>query len=169
MSNIIRIGIDVGGVILQYDPNFCNLDTCAFVKDALIIIKEIMDKGYDTYIVSFCSLVIENKVRKILIENKCPIPEDKWIFTRTRKEKSDICIKYELNALIDDTLQIHQYLLNDCPNVYRLWFSGNIKDKPKHKHHILNNWLDTKQFIFENLPIQKFTNSKIDELNLLLY
>ena len=147
-----KIGIDVGGVILEYDLNFSKdeKNEGKFVMDSIKII-ELLSKKYELFIVSFCNEKTENKVKNILEQSSIKIPKDKWIFTRTRAEKADICIKYGLDRLIDDTYQIHQYLLSKCPCVKRIWFNPDLKHHPKHKHMTAKNWADIQQML---LPLQ---------------
>ena len=147
-----KIGIDVGGVILEYDLNFSKdeKNEGKFVENSIETI-ELLSNKYELFIVSFCNEKTESKVRSILEQSSLRIPKNKWIFTRTRAEKADVCIKYNIDRLIDDTYQIHQYLLSKCPSVKRIWFNPDLQHNPKHKHITARNWSDIRQML---LPLQ---------------
>ena len=143
-----KIGIDVGGVILEYDLNFAlgQTDEAKFMENSLETINE-LSKKYELYIVSYCTEKTEIKVKSILADSKIAIPEKNWIFTRTRQEKADVCLKYSISQLIDDTHQIHQALLDKCPLVKRIWFNPDLKKNPHHKHIVANNWNEVKKLL----------------------
>ncbi len=143
----MNIGIDVGGVILEHNKKVYTgqIDSVRFIDDAIYTIKKLAKK-HNLYIVSFCSENTEIQIRKIL-EGKISIPTERWIFTRTRAEKSTVCNQYQLNVMIDDTFQIHQYLLKDCPQVKRIWFNGDSQQHPHHRHIIASNWKDIEDLL----------------------
>lgn len=143
-----KIGIDVGGVILEYDTHFSSKRETnpKFVENSLETISELNTK-YELFIISYCNEITETKIRSILKNSKIQIPENKWIFTRTKSEKADVCLQYSIDLLIDDTYQVHQALFCKCPFVKRVWFNPNLNSHPHHEHIVVNNWNDIRTLL----------------------
>ena len=106
-----KIAIDVGGVLIVKkdktgaDTNF-DVEDVKWMPGSLQAVEE-LSKKYDLYILSFCGKKTENETR-IALRNKVEIfiPEEKWIFTRKREDKTKRMIEHEITTLIDDTPQI---------------------------------------------------------------
>ena len=112
-----KIAIDVGGVIIEkknqfgQDTNF-DIDNIKWVPGALQALEK-LSKIYDVYILSFCGKKTEAETRLALKKEVAQlIPEDKWIFTREREYKIDRMKTHGITTLVDDTLQIINWVEN---------------------------------------------------------
>lgn len=133
----MRIGIDIGGVIIDREKND-NSDTSLFgpnylkalaVPDAIRAIATINEHIFpnETYIISKCGANIERKSREWLkaqvFYEKTGILEEKVHFCRERADKAPIAHKLGLTHFIDDKLEVLGYMKDVVPN--RILFNPN--------------------------------------------
>lgn len=116
-----RIAIDVGGVLIQKEDFVSDVkeDTVMDVKEDTTIdingpkwgvgyeqvLPQWCQEGHELYILSFCGKKREEETRQCLRANPIiaqTIPESRWIFTRRREWKANMCQQFQINILIDD-------------------------------------------------------------------
>lgn len=144
---IQRLGIDVGGVIIDrkknddtdtslFGPNYLN----AFaVQGAFDAIRELASSRFEgeIYVVSKCGQNIERKTKEWMVHNRFPettrVPMDKVFFCRRRADKAPICQKLGITHFIDDKLEVLSYL-ESVPNKYL--FDPNPEEVKSYSKHL---------------------------------
>jgi hypothetical protein len=93
----IKIAVDIGGPTINLKDNKSIMKGA---KESL----QILSRSYDVYFLSYCGERMEAETRKKLIENEIQliIPEEKWIFVRTRPAKAEAMVENKIRLLIDD-------------------------------------------------------------------
>lgn len=130
----MRIGIDVGGVLVEKDGRGGG-DTSfeesgpRFVIGALEAVNKLASEGHLLYIVSFCGAQMEARTRVALRSAGLAIPEERWYFTKSRPEKGPVCAKLGLDVFVDDTEPVVRVVSQACPNARVLWFRGVFKPR----------------------------------------
>src|SRR5690349_12967370 len=97
----MNIALDVGGVILK--PTNRSKDKSELVENVVEHISSLSESN-NLWILSSCSLKSEDEIRTALLTyniNKY-IPEEKWIFVRSRDKKVKKLINDNIDVLIDD-------------------------------------------------------------------
>lgn len=124
-----KIGIDVGGVIIVKDRHSTTEDTVIgktpqFFPGAVETLAALVSAGHEVYIISFCGKSREQQTRQIFEDTKfferTGIAPERLHFTRSRQAKAPKCKELGIEAMVDDTKQVHSFLRDIVPE--RLWF-----------------------------------------------
>ncbi|MBX9948180.1 MAG: hypothetical protein K2Y39_03345 [Candidatus Obscuribacterales bacterium] len=123
MNNIEKLGVDIGGVIIENhnvsaDTSFMskNFLSTPATADAFIELKRLNEGRFKdrVFLVSKCGPSVQSKTRKWLKHNNfyeiTGISEDKVHFCLERIEKAEISHSLGLTAFVDDRLEILGYL-----------------------------------------------------------
>jgi hypothetical protein len=113
----MRIGIDVGGVIIesghdQTDTSFFseNYLSTPEVKDAFTTIRGMVEQSHEVYIISKAGPKTAEKTLRWLsnrgFSEYTGVGRDRIVFTRTRAQKAPIAHLLELDLMVDDNLEI---------------------------------------------------------------
>lgn len=123
MNNIEKLGVDIGGVIIENhdvsaDTSFMskNFLSTPATADAFIELKRLNEGRFKdrVFLVSKCGPSVQSKTRKWLKHNNfyeiTGISEDMVHFCLERIEKAEISHSLGLTAFVDDRLEILGYL-----------------------------------------------------------
>ena len=133
-QHTMRIGIDVGGVMVQHDSSVENYDRkedtnfdptqVPWMEGLFQALDALKADGHELFIVSFCGARREAETRAALKARHVSnwIPEQNWFFTRDRKLKVKVCRDQGLQFMIDDRLDILQSFPPES-SVHLIWFN----------------------------------------------
>jgi len=143
---VYRLGIDVGGVIIDRKRNDKG-DTSLMgpkykeayaVEGALDAIRDLNAGRFKdlVYIVSKCGQNVQRKTREWMAYNRfheiTGVPLERVFFCFTRAEKAPICERLGLTHFVDDRLEVLSYL-KSVPNQYL--FGGDPKEVERWTAH----------------------------------
>lgn len=134
----MRIGVDIGGVIVKKDYEDKDEDTTfnqshpMFFDHCFEVLKELSER-HKLFIISYCGRKREEETRKVLLEVGLDkiIPEEHWYFVRSRKAKLEPARRLNLDIMIDDTQEIHDLLLSNLKGITGIWFNGQGKSRKR--------------------------------------
>ena len=147
----MKIGIDVGGVLIRHDgkdqkeDTVFNTEDVRFFVDCKEVLEELKSKGHELYIISYCGPKREEETIKALKEYGIHriIPEKNWSFVRSRGKKVDSCLQWNIDIMIDDRQDVHQNLFSKIPNIKGIWFDPPSNAQYSHRRLVLAyNWKD---------------------------
>lgn len=114
-----RIGIDVGGVLMQGGTSTDGEEDTIFSPDSYTrtpampgMVAALCELGqsWEVFIVSKCGPKIEGRTREWFVANdftaRTGIPVDRWRFCRRRPQKAVIAAELSLGAFVDDRLDV---------------------------------------------------------------
>lgn len=156
-----RIGIDIGGVIMQRgsdadDTSFFSgnyLRTPAF-DSAFEVIRALVDEGHQIWLVSKCGEKVQAKTEEWLTYHNfykfTGVDLSQVVFTRERKDKLVIAQDLGLTHFIDDRLEILQYMVGTVPHLYL--FNPDTDEIAEHAEALVHvrriaNWPDIQRAI----------------------
>lgn len=148
----MKIAVDVGGVIIKKDYSdvskedtlIAGVEFAQIFENAHQVMKDLSEK-HELWILSFAGANREVQTKQILRKHKFNeiIPEERWIFVRSRREKLPAMRQYNLDLLIDDTEQIIKMLNKE--GIKTIWF-GTDKYSKFGKVQA-RHWLDVKSIL----------------------
>lgn len=170
-----RIGIDVGGVILERDnkkdfgkshltrgkhtktllekQERKRVFEASFLPNAKEIISWLAEKKnpkYQLFIVSYCKSAMQERTRNILRTHgfMAWIAESNWLFVEDRKDKAKICETYALDMMVDDRCDVLENIERSCPRPVKLyWFGGDAKKCSSKHMTVVKDWLDLQRLL----------------------
>lgn len=159
-----RIGIDVGGVIIDRVKND-HTDTSFFSDNYLAtsavpgafnsIARLIRYFGAENvFIISKCGEVVENKTRHWLEHHGFYattgfLPENVR-FCRTRQEKLPLCRQLGITSMIDDRLEVLGYMIGFVPDLVLFQgYAGDLTERPDQLQqvHLVQTWEEAADHI----------------------
>lgn len=154
----LHIGVDVGGVLikkssrgrkgnLSEDTEFDD-DNVQWIDDSVRVLTE-LNKSFTISIISFCGIEREVSTRKVLSSISHIVPEERWFFTRSRKEKAKICNDNKINVMIDDTQEVMDILKSNCPGIKLIWFCPPMKTRNK-KMYLVQSWNEIENLLIHH-------------------
>jgi hypothetical protein len=150
MGKVKKIGIDIGGVIIDRiandgtDTSFMGeryLQTTAVggaLETIAIIAREVFGPE-NVFIVSKCGKTTERKSREWLeaqhFHKTTGILPKQVYFCRKRHEKAPICIEIGITHFVDDRLEVLGYMPD---SIRRFLFRADSREVARHKQHLGN-------------------------------
>lgn len=138
----MKIGVDVGGVIIDKDkndnsdtslfgPNYLNAKDVDWAIDSIGLLNRKHSQFKDqVWIVSKCGENIEKRTREWMehcrFHEVTGIPKERLYFCRHRADKAPIAQKLGLTHFIDDKLEVLGYMKDVVPN--RILFNPSISE-----------------------------------------
>jgi hypothetical protein len=138
------IGCDLGGVVKEMFSN-------EPILDAIKTIKEFEIFGHEVIFISKCKEGLRENIIKWLKDKEL---NNKIFFCSEYSEKCDICIKYKVNVMIDDKLQVFKEIPD---SIKKFWFCSDYKKinyalknqtDEFYKVVICKNWIDILKNIY---------------------
>lgn len=132
------LGVDFGGVIVEraasedtafFSDNFLNTPEIPDAIDSLALLNRNPEYHGNIWMVSKANSQTQAKTRLWLasydFHERTGIPEDQLVFTDSKAEKAEVAADLEMNAFVDDQLDVlsrmkeivpHLILFNDAPD-----------------------------------------------------
>ncbi len=138
------IGCDIGGVVKDMLSNEA-------IIDSIKSIKEFETFGHEVIFISKCKDGFRQIIKKWLKDNDL---NNSIYFCNEYSEKKDLCIKYKVNVMIDDKLQVFKEIPD---SIKKFWFCNDYKKINSalkfqtdefYKVVICKNWLDVIKNIY---------------------
>ncbi len=165
----MKIAIDVGGVLTDYEGNESKNNQVINVEGALDALTKWKSQSHNLYIVSYCkeksAIYRTNKLK----EDGQDIYFDFEFYTANKYEKFHIINHIQADIMIDDNEQILNNIKQSNPGVITILFQ-EFNDSPKrsHKKHLLaNDWTELDKLV-EKIIIReqhKGESSSVDLTN----
>ncbi len=162
----MKIAIDVGGVLTDYEGNESGDTKIINVDGAIDVLTKLRAQSHNLYIVSYCK-----EKSAIFRTNKLKLDGhdhffDYEFYTANKYEKFHIINHIQADIMIDDNEQILNNIKQSDPNVITILFQEfNDNPKGKHKKHLLaNNWTEVDELI-KNITIGNITKGEPLELS----
>ncbi|KAI3633094.1 hypothetical protein MIR68_009169 [Amoeboaphelidium protococcarum] len=109
----VVIASDIGGVIVESNRRTQNSDhdisrETSLVKNSVEALTAMAEAGYKLYLLSYCGEATEKKTIDFLLGNKVDqiVPQERWLFCRSRSDKVQLMQQHGIQMLIDDTATI---------------------------------------------------------------
>lgn len=157
------IGIDVGGVIIDrvndgsdtsfFGANYLSTTAVPYVFDS---IARLSKAGFTIYVVSKCGEHVQKKtctwLRHHNFQRITGVPENRWYFCESRKDKAEICRNLGITHFVDDRLEVLSYL-ETVPHKYL--FNPQEKEVRKFKYALalveqFDSWPTLVSRVLEN-------------------
>ncbi len=152
----MKIAIDVGGVLTDYEGNESGDTKIINVDGAIDVLTKLKTQSHNLYIVSYCK-----EKSAIFRTNKLKLDGDDHFFdyefyTANKYEKFHIINHIQADIMIDDNEQILNNIKQSNPAVTTILFQEfNDTRKKSHKKHLLaNDWKELDELI-EKIKIQE--------------
>ncbi len=138
------IGCDIGGVVKEMTSD-------SPIENSIQTIKELESKGHKVIFISKCKDNFKQIINQWMKDNS--LDKNQIYFCNEYSEKCAICIKLNVNHMIDDKLQVFK----DIPDyINKIWLtsddkkiSGAYKFQPDEvsKVKICRDWNEIKEII----------------------
>ncbi|KAI3632449.1 hypothetical protein MIR68_009555 [Amoeboaphelidium protococcarum] len=109
----VVLASDIGGVIVESNRRTQTSDhdisrETSLVKNSVEALTAMAEAGYKLYLLSYCGEATERKTRDFLLNNKVDqvVPQERWLFCRSRSDKVQLMQQHGIQLLIDDTASI---------------------------------------------------------------
>ncbi len=160
----IRVGIDIGRVILEADTDtrraFMDLSSTRYIDGALEAISDLVadERVEDVVLVSKCGLRIRQNTEEFLLSSnfyaKTTLSESNVIFCFTRPEKGIIAEDLGLTHFIDDREDVLANMPDNVKN--RLLFTQEDtlkrgRQKTRYPYKVVKGWHNTWLAIQETM------------------
>lgn len=167
-----RIGVDFGGVLARQDPKD-NQENAPITEHkrtkinmpgAVETLHKLKDKGHTLYIVSFCGKKRALEAIEEIKNKNLDTVFTEQIYIGNPYEKSTVLAKFGCNFMIDDRLDLLNFIQKRNPAVKTIWF-GHTEDECKNTNHICaETWDDVYKIINNfkafNVPKQNVSFDK---------
>ncbi len=157
----MKIAIDVGGVLTDYEDKESKYNKVINVEGAIDVLTKLKAQSHNLYIVSYCkeksAVFRTNKLK----EDGHDHFFDFEFYTANKYEKFHIINHIQADIMIDDNEQILNNIKQSDPNVITILFQ-EFNDNPKrsHKKHLLaNNWNEV-DILVQNITIKEIKDKK---------
>jgi hypothetical protein len=157
----LRIGIDVGGVLIHmgalYEDNNQEFKVDFNMKGCVKALKELSSIGHTLVLVSFCG---RNRAKATysMISEKYPGLFDEMYFVKNIRYKHDVAVARGLDVMIDDRLDVLQLM----STVERWHFISDVADDKRDPNgREYSNWDDVLKDVYTNRikPMEKNLNN----------
>ncbi len=152
----MRIAIDVGGVLTQYDGAEARENMVINVDGAIEGLEQLKESGFNIFIVSYCkeksAIFRTNKLKSDFQD----IYFDFEYYTTSKLKKCDIINWIQADIMIDDNEQILNNIKESNKDVITILYQEFCKvKKGNHKKHLLaDNWAELIELISNIKNIQ---------------
>lgn len=148
----MKLGLDIGGVLIRAGTQSLGQDTFLFSSDyvnapavdGVLDAVKLLSQSFELFIISKCGRKIEQRSREWLHANNIDkyIPEIKWNFCKRRHEKAPIATTIGLSAFVDDKLEVLSYMKSVK---YKFLFQPKQQEIENYKQHlhtvtVVNDW-----------------------------
>ncbi len=166
----MKIAIDVGGVLTEYENNAGETakpgetieSPIINVSGALDVLTKLKSQSHNLYIVSYCkeksAIFRSNKLQRDGHSHYF----DKEFYTASKYEKYYIINHIQADIMIDDNEEILNNIKKANPLVITILFQEfNDMAKGSHKKHLIaNNWMEVDQIISQINPTSKLVSNQ---------
>lgn len=164
-TSFMRIGIDIGGVIIDrvrdgvYDTSFKKSDFARThaVEDALVSIKKLtkLFGSQNVFLVSVCDSETEQKTSEWLEGNNffqsTGILKENIYNCLERSQKASIAKDLGLTHFIDDRPDVLGYMVDAVPNLYLFSIPSNQQPDSNPKFNMVHSWQEVLVCIHQTI------------------
>jgi hypothetical protein len=145
----MKIAIDVGGVLTQYENSESKDNQIINVNGAIDVLTKWKEQEHTLFILSYCKRKSAEFRTQKLKEDGHSVLFNFEYYTANKYQKYEIINWITADIMIDDNEQILNNIKQYNPNVITILFQEfNEVEKRSHKKHLLaNNWKEVEELV----------------------